>query len=684
MGCSASGILCRLRLGLAGIVLALSFVACGQVSTSSAPAPGSNPTDVPSPPGGGTSTADSLAISGTAPDHVVAGQRYAFSPKAAGPSGSNLSFTVANLPGWASFDSSTGQLSGTPSSSSIGTYANIEISVSDGQETVKLPAFSIDVLGTLVISGNPATQAVQGSHYSFLPTTNAPSGAGLTFFIQNRPAWASFNATTGELSGAATHTGTFSDIVISVSDGMQSSALAAFSIAVSAHSDGGGPPTISGHPATAVLAGSPYSFTPTASDPGGHRLTFSIQNQPSWATFSTATGTLAGTPTATEAGSYGNIVISVSNGTQTATLAPFAIKVTAPLKISGNPPTQVTAGKGYSFQPATNAPKGSMLTFSISNRPVWASFIAGSGMLSGTPAASQAGTYSGIVISVSDGTQSVALPPFSITVRKALSISGSPPTSVTVGSPYSFTPSASSANGSLLKFSIQNRPSWASFNAASGALTGTPSAANLGTYTNIVISVSDGTQSAALSPFSIQVVKGVTISGSPSTSVNEGSAYSFVPTASGPSGSVLAFSIQNQPVWASFNTANGALTGTPGAANVGTYSNIVISVSSGGASASLPAFTISVNQVSNGSADLSWTPVTKNINGTVLGNLAGYRVRYGTSANAMNKVVTLSNPSLTNYLVTNLSSGTWYFAITAYTGNGMESKPSNVGHKTIP
>jgi len=107
-------------------------------------------------------------------------------------------------------------------------------------------------------------------------------------------------------------------------------------------------------------------------------------------------------------------------------------------------------------------------------------------------------------------------------------------------------------------------------------------------------------------------------------------------------------------------------------------------VSSGGASASLPAFTISVNQVSNGSADLSWTPVTRNTNGTVLGNLAGYRVRYGTSANAMNNVVTLSNPSLTNYLVTNLSSGTWYFAITAYTRNGMESRPSNVGHKTIP
>ena len=88
--------------------------------------------------------------------------------------------------------------------------------------------------------------------------------------------------------------------------------------------------------------------------------------------------------------------------------------------------------------------------------------------------------------------------------------------------------------------------------------------------------------------------------------------------------------------------------------------------------------------MSSGTASLTWTPVTKNTNGTVLGNLAGYRVHYGTSANGMTTVVTLANPSLTNYLVTNLSSGTWYFGITAYASNGVDSSLSNVGQKTIP
>jgi hypothetical protein len=593
---SASGAFFRARLGVLGMVLALTLAACGQVGTSpSGSTQKANAAAIPSPnsSGGGTSTNDTLALSGMPLASVVAGQSYGFTPTASGAGGS-LTFTIANMPGWASFDSGTGQLTGTPALSDVGTYATIQISVTDGQANAALPAFSITVLAPLAISGSPTTQVTAGSSYSFVPTTSAASATTLTFSVQNRPAWASFNPSTGELAGIA-QTGTFVNIVISVSDGVQSGALPAFSITVSANTNGNSPPTIAGHPAASVVAGSLYSFTPIASDPGGHALTFSIQNPPSWASFSSASGTLSGTPTAASAGTYGNILISVSNGTQSASLAPFSIRVGAPLTISGSPPTQVTAGKGYSFTPTTNAPSGTALTFSIQNRPVWASFIAGSGMLSGTPAATQTGTNSGIVISVSDGTQSVAL-----------------------------------------------------------------------------------------APFSIAVVKGVTISGNPPASVNAGAAYSFTPTASGPSGTTLTFSIQNQPAWASFNAANGALAGSPTAANVGTYTNILISVSNGSSSASLPAFSISVNQVSNGTASLTWTPVTKNTNGTVLADLAGYRVHYGTSANGMTTVVTLANPSLTNYLVTNLSSGTWYFGITAYASNGVESSLSNVGQKTIP
>ncbi|SEI12628.1 Fibronectin type III domain-containing protein [Rheinheimera pacifica] len=87
------------------------------------------------------------------------------------------------------------------------------------------------------------------------------------------------------------------------------------------------------------------------------------------------------------------------------------------------------------------------------------------------------------------------------------------------------------------------------------------------------------------------------ISGSPATSVDQGQAYSFVPTVTDPDGDTLTFSIQNKPTWASFDTATGALTGTPAKEHVGTTTGIVISVSDGEFSASLAAFSIEVISV---------------------------------------------------------------------------------------
>ena len=61
-------------------------------------------------------------------------------------------------------------------------------------------------------------------------------------------------------------------------------------------------------------------------------------------------------------------------------------------------------------------------------------------------------------------------------------------------------------------------------------------------------------------------------------------------------GDTASFSIQNAPSWASFDVTTGELTGTPLNADVGTDSDIVITVTdSAGASASLPVFSITVN-----------------------------------------------------------------------------------------
>src|SRR5690606_25319814 len=87
----------------------------------------------------------------------------------------------------------------------------------------------------------------------------------------------------------------------------------------------------------------------------------------------------------------------------------------------------------------------------------------------------------------------------------APTIVGNPPSTATVGALYSFRPNVADADGDDMTFSIQNRPSWATFNSTTGRLRGTPSAGNVGTYADIVITVSDGEESASLAPFTITV-----------------------------------------------------------------------------------------------------------------------------------------------------------------------------------
>lgn len=86
----------------------------------------------------------------------------------------------------------------------------------------------------------------------------------------------------------------------------------------------------------------------------------------------------------------------------------------------------------------------------------------------------------------------------------------------------------------------------------------------------------------------------------------------------------------------------------------------------------------------SGTATLSWTPVVGNTNGTALTDLAGYRIYFGSSPGTLNTVVVLSNPGLTTYQVTNLSSGTWYFAVAAFASTGTEGVLSNIASKTVP
>ena len=165
------------------------------------------------------------------------------------------------------------------------------------------------------------------------------------------------------------------------------------------------------------------------------------------------------------------------------------------------------------------------------------------------------------------------------------------------------------------------------------------------------------------------------ISGTPATTADVGKAYSFQPTASDPDGNKLTFKIAMKPAWATFSSASGSLTGTPASSQTGTYSKIVISVSDGIATRSLPAFAIKVVPATSTSSPvkLSWVPPTRNVDGTQLSNLAGYRIHYGQVSGQYDYSVSVGSPSITSATIENLAPARWYFAVTAVTSSGIQS-----------
>ena len=90
-----------------------------------------------------------------------------------------------------------------------------------------------------------------------------------------------------------------------------------------------------------------------------------------------------------------------------------------------------------------------------------------------------------------------------------------------------------------------------------------------------------------------------------------------------------------------------------------------------------------VTPATTGTATLTWVAPTTNADGTPVTTLTGFTIYYGTSASALTQSVVVSGATTTSYEITNLASGTWYFAVAADAADGTQSAMSSIGSKTI-
>lgn len=105
-------------------------------------------------------------ISGSTTSLITWDEAYRFTPTASDSDNDTLTFDIQNAPSWASFDTSTGTLFGTPGISNVNTFSNIIISVFDGYVSSNLAAFSITVKNLESTASGESTSTLISSYPS--------------------------------------------------------------------------------------------------------------------------------------------------------------------------------------------------------------------------------------------------------------------------------------------------------------------------------------------------------------------------------------------------------------------------------------------------------------------------------------------------------------------------------------
>lgn len=260
---------------------------------------------------------------------------------------------------WSNLTAGGNQVSPPNMEKDNGVYSRFRLA-SFGDEEVALIVNRVDgaVYAFRIPNGTSTAPTVSVSLTANPRTVNAGDSTQLTWSSSNATSctasggWSGTRATSGTATVGPVNANTTFNLDCSNAQGSSRRASVQVEVAL-ASTPGNRAPTISGSAPTTVTAGQAYLFQPAAGDADGDPLTFSIANRPAWASFNTTTGALSGTPTDANVGTTSGIVITVSDGSTTASLAAFSLSVTA---------GSATYGGTISWDPPTTTADGSPLT----------------------------------------------------------------------------------------------------------------------------------------------------------------------------------------------------------------------------------------------------------------------------------------------------------------------------------
>ena len=184
---------------------------------------------------------------------------------------------------------------------------------------------------------------------------------------------------------------------------------------------------------------------------------------------------------------------------------------------------------------------------------------AGTGAITGTPTTAATSNFT---ITATDGLGATGSQAYAVTINAAITVNPATLPNGTVGVAYSQTVSATGGNGSYtFSVSAGSLPAGLSLNAATGAITGTPTAA---ATSNFTITATDGLGATGARAYSVTINAAITVNPATLPNGTVGTAYSQTVSATGGTGSyTFSVSAGSLPAGLSLNAATGAITGTP-------------------------------------------------------------------------------------------------------------------------
>jgi len=549
--------------------------------------------------GGVTATANiNITVNPPAPVISYTGSPFSYytglaisTLNASNTGGAATSWSISpGLPAGLSFNTSTGAITGTPSTASVQTTYTITATNAggSGNTTIKITVTA----STISYTGSPFTY-YQGTAISTLTPTTVGGTPSSYSVSPGLPAGLSLNTTNGQITGTPTVTAAAASYIITANYATGPNATATINITVLA-------PTIS-------YAGSPYTYysgtaisalTPTIT---GSPLSYSISIAlPTGLVFNTATGVISGTPTvASAAASY--TITANYNGGVTATAIINVTVLPPTISYTGSPYTYTT---GVSISNLTPAVTGSPVNYSISTAlPTGLNFNTSTGVISGTATVISASTSYTITANYNGG----------VTATTAINITVNPPAPVISYSPAvnnynlltAISPlSPNNTGGTAVSWSISpSLPAGLLFDTATGIISGTPTALSASTAYTVTATNAGGSGSTVVT-ITVNPQPPI-IAYTPTANIyTNGTVISaWSPTNTG--GAAVSWAISpGLPAGLTLNTTTGVITGTPTA--IAAIANYTVTATNTGGSGSA-AITITVNDLP---PVVSYTPST--------------------------------------------------------------------------